>query len=65
MSQFMLICADLNSNHAFSAETERVSISHLQLAQNMREEAKKLEEFKEKQKEARKKVCGTFGTVMH
>jgi len=40
------------------AETEHVSLSHLQLAQGMREEAKKLEEFREKQKEARKKVCG-------
>ena len=38
------------------AETEQVSLSHLQLAQNMREEAKKLEEFREKHKEARKKV---------
>ncbi|XP_004549779.1 proline-serine-threonine phosphatase-interacting protein 2 isoform X1 [Maylandia zebra] len=37
-------------------QTEQVSLSHLQLAQNMREEAKKLEDFKEKQKEARKKV---------
>lgn len=39
------------------AETEQVSLSHLQLAQSMKEEAKKLEEFREKQKEARKKVC--------
>ncbi|KAM4527777.1 proline-serine-threonine phosphatase-interacting protein 2 isoform 2-T2 [Odontesthes bonariensis] len=37
-------------------QTEQVSLSHLQLAQSMREEAKKLEEFKEKQKEARKKI---------
>uniref|UniRef100_A0A3Q4MMW6 Proline-serine-threonine phosphatase-interacting protein 2-like n=1 Tax=Neolamprologus brichardi TaxID=32507 RepID=A0A3Q4MMW6_NEOBR len=37
-------------------QTEQVSLSHLQLAQNMREEAKKLEDFKEKQKETRKKV---------
>uniref|UniRef100_A0A669CE97 Proline-serine-threonine phosphatase interacting protein 2 n=1 Tax=Oreochromis niloticus TaxID=8128 RepID=A0A669CE97_ORENI len=37
-------------------QTEQVSLSHLQLAQNMREEAKKLEDFKEKQKEARKKI---------
>lgn len=35
-----------------------MSLSHLQLAQSMREEAKKLEEFREKQKDARKKVCG-------
>lgn len=43
-----------------SAETENVSLSHLQLAQSLREEAKKLEEFREKQKEARKKVGGFF-----
>lgn len=36
---------------------EHVSLSHLQLAQSMREEAKKLEEFREKQKEIRKKVA--------
>lgn len=40
---------------------EHVSLSHLQLAQNMREEAKKLEDFREKQKEVRKKV----GNVVH
>lgn len=33
-----------------------MSLSHLHLAQTMREEAKKLEDFKEKQKEARKRV---------
>lgn len=38
------------------AETEHVSLSHLQLAHNMKEEAKKLEDFREKQKETRKKV---------
>ncbi|XP_029025223.1 proline-serine-threonine phosphatase-interacting protein 2 [Betta splendens] len=37
-------------------QTEHVSLSHLQLAQSMREEAKKLEDFREKQKEARKKI---------
>ncbi|XP_041825887.1 proline-serine-threonine phosphatase-interacting protein 2 [Melanotaenia boesemani] len=37
-------------------QTENVSVSHLQLAQSLREEAKKLEEFREKQKEARKKT---------
>lgn len=41
--------------HIF-AETENVSLSHLHLAQTMREEAKKLEDFREKQKESRKKV---------
>ncbi|KAF1377674.1 hypothetical protein PFLUV_G00203200 [Perca fluviatilis] len=40
----------------FKLQTEHVSLSHLQMAQSMREEAKKLEEFKEKQKEARKKI---------
>uniref|UniRef100_A0A8C9Z9W4 Proline-serine-threonine phosphatase interacting protein 2 n=1 Tax=Sander lucioperca TaxID=283035 RepID=A0A8C9Z9W4_SANLU len=40
----------------FKLQTEHVSLSHLQMAQSMREEAKKLEEFKEKQKEARKKM---------
>lgn len=41
-----------------SAETEQVSLAHLQLAHNMREEAKKLEEFRVDQKERRKKVGG-------
>ncbi|XP_028273596.1 proline-serine-threonine phosphatase-interacting protein 2 [Parambassis ranga] len=40
----------------FKLQTENVSLSHLQLAQSLREEAKKLEEFREKQKEARKKI---------
>ncbi|XP_071400487.1 proline-serine-threonine phosphatase-interacting protein 2 isoform X1 [Centroberyx affinis] len=40
----------------FKLEIEHVSLSHLQLAQTMREEAKKLEDFREKQKDARKKV---------
>ncbi|XP_063745902.1 proline-serine-threonine phosphatase-interacting protein 2 isoform X2 [Eleginops maclovinus] len=40
----------------FKLQTEHVSLSHLQLAHSLREEAKKLEEFREKQKEARKKV---------
>lgn len=46
------------------AETEHVSLSHLQLAQSMRDEAKKLEEFREKQREVKKKVGG-FTVVMH
>uniref|UniRef100_A0A673WQL8 Proline-serine-threonine phosphatase-interacting protein 2-like n=1 Tax=Salmo trutta TaxID=8032 RepID=A0A673WQL8_SALTR len=33
-----------------------MNLSHLQLAQTMRDEAKKLEDFRERQKEARKKV---------
>lgn len=53
-------------NEAFSiVETEHVSLSHLQLAQSMREEAKKLEDFRERQKEARKKVCSYIRTVIH
>ncbi|KAK2819300.1 hypothetical protein Q5P01_024861 [Channa striata] len=37
-------------------QTEQVSLSHSHLAQSLKEEAKKLEEFREKQKEARKKT---------
>ncbi|XP_034047816.1 proline-serine-threonine phosphatase-interacting protein 2 isoform X2 [Thalassophryne amazonica] len=37
-------------------QTEQVSLSHLQLAQSMREEARKLEDFRERQKEVRKKI---------
>uniref|UniRef100_A0A8C9RSE7 Proline-serine-threonine phosphatase interacting protein 2 n=1 Tax=Scleropages formosus TaxID=113540 RepID=A0A8C9RSE7_SCLFO len=37
-------------------QIENISLSHLQLAQTIREEAKKLEDFREKQKEMRKKV---------
>ncbi|KAM8744065.1 proline-serine-threonine phosphatase-interacting protein 2 isoform 1-T1 [Acanthopagrus schlegelii] len=40
----------------FKLQTEHVSLSHLQLAHGMREEAKKVEEFREKQKELRKKL---------
>ncbi|CAL1567667.1 unnamed protein product [Knipowitschia caucasica] len=40
----------------FKLQMEHVSLSHLQLAQSMREEVKKLEEFKERQKEVRKKI---------
>ncbi|XP_062870549.1 proline-serine-threonine phosphatase-interacting protein 2 [Trichomycterus rosablanca] len=40
----------------FKLQTEQVGFSHLHLAQAMRDEVKKLEEFKEKQKEARKKM---------
>uniref|UniRef100_A0A8C7CBH5 Proline-serine-threonine phosphatase-interacting protein 2-like n=1 Tax=Oncorhynchus kisutch TaxID=8019 RepID=A0A8C7CBH5_ONCKI len=40
----------------FKLQTEHVSLSHLQLAQTMRDEAKKLEDFRERQKETRKKV---------
>ncbi|XP_020777246.2 proline-serine-threonine phosphatase-interacting protein 2 isoform X3 [Boleophthalmus pectinirostris] len=40
----------------FKLQMENVSLAHLQLAQSMREEVKKLEEFRERQKEARKKI---------
>ncbi|XP_018592345.2 proline-serine-threonine phosphatase-interacting protein 2 [Scleropages formosus] len=40
----------------FKLQIENISLSHLQLAQTIREEAKKLEDFREKQKEMRKKV---------
>ncbi|KAK6315608.1 hypothetical protein J4Q44_G00131320 [Coregonus suidteri] len=40
----------------FKLQTEHLSLSHLQLAQTMRDEAKKLEDFRERQKETRKKV---------
>lgn len=39
-----------------------MSLAHLQLAHNMREEVRKLEEFRAKQKEKRKKV-GQAGTA--
>ncbi|XP_023679151.1 proline-serine-threonine phosphatase-interacting protein 2 [Paramormyrops kingsleyae] len=40
----------------FKMQIENVGLSHLQLAQTMRDEAKKLEDFRERQKEVRKKV---------
>ncbi|XP_062334631.1 proline-serine-threonine phosphatase-interacting protein 2 isoform X3 [Osmerus eperlanus] len=40
----------------FKLQTEHVSLSHLTLAQTMREEARRLEDFRERQKEARKKL---------
>ncbi|XP_033845294.1 proline-serine-threonine phosphatase-interacting protein 2 [Periophthalmus magnuspinnatus] len=40
----------------FKLQMEHVSLAHLQLAQSMREEVKKLEDFREKQKDARKKI---------
>ncbi|KAL0965806.1 hypothetical protein UPYG_G00286020 [Umbra pygmaea] len=40
----------------FKLQTEHVSLSHLQLAQTMRDEARKLEDFREKQKETKKKI---------
>lgn len=47
----------------FFAETEHVSLSHLQLAQSIREEAKKVEEFREKQRDLRKKVASWLPTL--
>ncbi|XP_055731050.1 proline-serine-threonine phosphatase-interacting protein 2-like [Salvelinus fontinalis] len=53
-------CSEMNtlkrSLDVFKLQTEHVSLSHLQLAQTMRDEAKKLEDFRERQKETRKKV---------
>lgn len=40
----------------FFAEIDNVGQGHIQLAQTLREEAKKMEEFREKQKLHRKKV---------
>nr|XP_014350644.1 PREDICTED: proline-serine-threonine phosphatase-interacting protein 2 isoform X2 [Latimeria chalumnae] len=40
----------------FKQQVENVAQCHIQLAQNLREEAKKLEDFREKQKEQRKKI---------
>ncbi|KAM7392675.1 hypothetical protein PAMA_007681 [Pampus argenteus] len=47
----------------FKLKTEHVSLSHLQLAQTMREEAKKLEEFREKQRDAKKKIEQQMDTL--
>ncbi|KAG7234481.1 hypothetical protein CRUP_002482, partial [Coryphaenoides rupestris] len=38
----------------FKLQVEHVGQTHLQLAQMMRDEAKKLEDFRERQREARK-----------
>ena len=40
----------------YNAEIEHVGQTHLQLAQIMRDEAKKLEDFRERQKDTKKKV---------
>lgn len=40
----------------FFAEVDNVAQCHIQLAQSLREEARKMEEFREKQKLQRKKV---------
>lgn len=45
----------------FDPETEQVSLAHLQLAHSMREEARRLEEFRVGQKEKRKKVSAAGG----
>ncbi|XP_030004380.1 proline-serine-threonine phosphatase-interacting protein 2-like isoform X2 [Sphaeramia orbicularis] len=56
VEEFMKASTLKRSLDMFKLQTEHVSLAHLQLAQNMRDEAKKLEEFREKQREARKKV---------
>ncbi|XP_029564488.1 proline-serine-threonine phosphatase-interacting protein 2 isoform X3 [Salmo trutta] len=60
LSKKMCGCNEMNtlkrSLDVFKLQTEHVSLSHLQLAQTMRDEAKKLEDFRERQKETRKKV---------
>lgn len=42
--------------HAVTLETENVGSAHIQLALALREELRSLEEFRERQKEQRKKV---------
>uniref|UniRef100_A0A8C7ILC4 Proline-serine-threonine phosphatase-interacting protein 2 n=1 Tax=Oncorhynchus kisutch TaxID=8019 RepID=A0A8C7ILC4_ONCKI len=56
IEDFMKASTLKRSLDVFKLQTEHVSLSHLQLAQTMRDEAKKLEDFRERQKEARKKV---------
>ncbi|XP_013979957.1 proline-serine-threonine phosphatase-interacting protein 2 isoform X1 [Salmo salar] len=60
LSKKMCGCNEMNtlkrSLDVFKLQTEHVSLSHLQLAQTMRDEAKKLEDFRERQKETRKKA---------
>lgn len=58
----MILCiliqtyVDLNFLKFFFAEVDNVAQCHIQLAQSLREEARKMEEFREKQKLQRKKV---------
>ncbi|KAK7896498.1 hypothetical protein WMY93_021823 [Mugilogobius chulae] len=56
MSTFVCSSTLKRSLDIFKLQMEHVSLAHLQLAQSMREEVKKLEEFREKQKEARKRI---------
>ncbi|KAM9306870.1 proline-serine-threonine phosphatase-interacting protein 2 isoform 2-T2 [Pholidichthys leucotaenia] len=56
VEDFMKASTLKRSLDVFKLHTEYVGLSHQQLAQNMREEIKKLEEFREKQKETRKKI---------
>lgn len=47
--------------HALPPEMENVGSSHIQLALALREELRSLEEFRERQKEQRKKVRRVLG----
>ncbi|KAF7243925.1 Proline-serine-threonine phosphatase-interacting protein 2 [Varanus komodoensis] len=47
----------------FKQQVDSVGQSHVQLAQILREEAKKIEDFREKQKLHRKKCCGKMAKV--
>lgn len=49
----------------FFAEVDNVGQGHIQLAQILREEAKKMEDFREKQKLHRKKVRRSGNMLLH
>ncbi|NXK63054.1 PPIP2 protein, partial [Sylvietta virens] len=55
-SLFRNIYIYINIEFIFSAEIDNVGQGHIQLAQTLREEAKKMEDFREKQKLHRKKI---------
>uniref|UniRef100_A0A8C4ZXE5 Proline-serine-threonine phosphatase interacting protein 2 n=1 Tax=Gadus morhua TaxID=8049 RepID=A0A8C4ZXE5_GADMO len=56
VEEFMKASTLKRSLDMFKLQIEHVGQTHLQLAQNMRDEAKKLEDFRERQKDAKKKV---------